>query len=62
MSTTVTFTYRVLDTVQQSSTQKEEWPFEKLRGVAKEVFGSLGGGEAFLRNERENFHGPGDAT
>jgi hypothetical protein len=62
MSTTVTFTYRVLDTVQQPSTRPEEWPFKKLRGVAKEVFGSLGGGEAFLRKEREKFHGPGDAN
>jgi hypothetical protein len=61
MSTTVTFTYRVLDTV-EPSTQPEEWPFKKLRGVAKEVFGSLGGGEAFLRRERETFHGPGDAS
>jgi hypothetical protein len=62
MSTTVTFTYRVLDTVQQPSMQPEEWPFKKLRGVAKEVFGSLGGGEAFLREEREKFQGPGNAT
>jgi hypothetical protein len=60
MSTTVTFTYRVLDNVEQSPKQPEEWPFRKLRGVAKEVFRSLGGGEAFLRNEREKFHGPGD--
>ena len=62
MSTTVTFTYRVLDSVQQTSTQPDEWPFRKLRGVAKEVFRSLGGGEAFLREEREKFHGSGDAS
>ena len=62
MSTTVAFTYRVLDDVQQPSAQPEEWPFKKLRGVAKEVFRSLGGGEAFLRKEREEFSGPGDAS
>jgi len=61
MSTTVAFTYRVLDDIQPPAAQPEEWPFRKLRGVAKEVFDSLGGGEAFLRNEREEFHGPGDA-
>jgi hypothetical protein len=62
MSTTVTFTYRMLDAVQQLSTPPEEWPFKKLRGVAKEVFRSLGGGEAFLHQEREKFHGPGEAS
>jgi hypothetical protein len=61
MSTTVTFTYRMLDNVQPSA-QPEEWAFKKLRGVAKEVFRSLGGGETFLRQERERFHGPGDAS
>lgn len=50
---------RTLDAVQQTSAQPEEWPFQKLRGAAKEVFHSLGGGERFLRNERERFHGPG---
>ena len=62
MSTTVAFTYRVLDAVQQSSTHPDEWAFQKLRGVAKEVFQSLGGGESFLRKEREEFQGPGDAS
>ncbi len=56
-STTVIFTYRLQDAV-QPSTQPADWPFQKLRGVAKEVFRSLGGGEEFLRKEREQFHGP----
>ncbi len=30
------------------------------RGLLKDVFESLGGGEAFIRKERENFHGPGE--
>jgi hypothetical protein len=63
ISTTVTFTYRILDDAgQQTSTQPEKWPFQKLRGVAKEVFRSLGGGEAFLRKEREQFRGPGEES
>ena len=62
MSTTVAFTYRMLDAAQPTSSQAEEWPFQKLRGVAKEVFRSLGGGEAFLRKEREEFRGPGEAS
>ena len=63
ISTTVTFTYRILDDAgQQNSTQREGDPFRKLQGVAKEVFRSLGGGEAFLRKEREQFHGSGEAS
>ena len=58
MGTTVTFTYRVLDASQPASVQSEDWSFGKLRGAAKDVFQSLGGGEAFLRKEREQFHGP----
>ena len=62
MSTTVTFVYRMLDAVQQGSVKPDEWPFQKLRGVAKEVFRSLGGGEAYLRKERAHFHGPGESS
>ena len=62
MSTTVAFTYRILDAVEPPSAEPEDWPFQKLRGVAKDVFRSLGGGEAFLRKEREQFHGPGETS
>ena len=62
MSTTVVFTYRMLDDDQQTLPQPEEWSFQKLRGVAKEVFHSLGGGETFLRKEREQFRVPGEAS
>jgi hypothetical protein len=34
---------------------KTAWPFLKLRGIAKDSFKSLGGGEEFLRKEREQF-------
>jgi hypothetical protein len=57
MSTTVTFTYRLLDGGQEPPQASD--PFEALRGIGKEVFTSLGGGEAFLRKEREEFYGPG---
>jgi hypothetical protein len=30
----------------------------RLRGTLKGVFQSLGGGEEFIRRERENFCGP----
>jgi hypothetical protein len=60
MSTTVTFTYRLMDDAGQTSSPPAEWPFLRLRGIAKDVFRSLGGGEAFIRKERENFYGPGE--
>ena len=31
-----------------------------LIGICKEVFASLGGAEAFIRAERENFYSSGD--
>jgi len=36
--------------------QPIEWPFRRPRGIAKDVFSGLGGGEAFLRAEREQFY------
>ena len=50
------FTYRLLanQTVPKAS---EPISFVTLRGIAKEAFGSLGGGEAFIRKERESFYG-----
>ena len=58
MSTTVAFTYRLLPHAENATSPRPEWPFLKLRGIAKEVFSSLGGGEAFIQKERERFHGP----
>jgi hypothetical protein len=54
MSTTMTFTYRLLGGKDQ---QQETDPLLRLWGIGKEVFESLGGGEAFIRSERENFYG-----
>jgi hypothetical protein len=61
MSTTVAFTYRLKDVAGQVPRQPAESPFVQLRGIAKDVFRSLGGGEAFIRKEREQFHGRGES-
>jgi hypothetical protein len=37
----------------------QESAFLRLRGAAKEVFQSLGGGDRFIRRERDAFYGPG---
>jgi hypothetical protein len=55
MSTTMTFTYRLLDDGKEQ--QQKPDPLARLWGIGKEVFESLGGGEAFIRSERENFYG-----
>ena len=34
--------------------------FLRMRGVLKETFEALGGGEAFIRGEREDFYGGAD--
>src|SRR5664279_294015 len=59
MSTTVIFTYRLTDQAGQTSSESAESLFLQLRGIGKDVFQSLGGGEAFIRKEREQFYGPG---
>jgi hypothetical protein len=55
MSTTMTFTYRLLDS--GGKQQPETDPMLRLWGIGKVVFQDLGGGEAFIRGERENFYG-----
>ncbi len=52
-STTVTYTYEFIDT---KSSPKED-PWARLRGALKDVFAELGGGEQYVRNERDNFYG-----
>jgi hypothetical protein len=53
-STTVTYTYEFIDTIPASP---KEDPWARLRGKLKDVFAELGGGEQYLRAERENFYG-----
>lgn len=35
--------------------KEPEDPWNRLRGILKDVFAELGGGEAYLRAERNNF-------
>jgi hypothetical protein len=53
MSTTVVYTYRFRGAGRASTSLREH--FDKYRGVGREVFGALGGGEEFIRREREAF-------
>lgn len=54
-STTVTFTYEFVET--KPASHRED-PWKRLRGALKDVFAELGGGEAYLRDERSNFYAP----
>jgi len=53
-STTVTYTYEF---VEAGPASPKEDPWGRLRGALKDVFAQLGGGEQYLRAERENFYG-----
>jgi hypothetical protein len=52
LSTTLRLTYEI---VESAAASKPENPLWNLRGAAREIFRSLGGGEAFIRKERESF-------
>lgn len=56
-STTVTFTYEIVKPEPQKPAADEAW--QSLRGIAKDIYASFGGGESYLRQERANFYGPG---
>jgi len=58
-STTVTFTYEVVDLKQDSNRLSRQEAWNQLRGSLKDVFAELGGGENYLRKERANFYAPG---
>ena len=53
-STTVTYTYEFVDALDSSQANSDPWT--ELRGALKDVFAGFGGGEAYLRGERENFY------
>ena len=59
-STTVVYTYEFVDTQPAPADKKEESAWAGLRGSLKDVFAESGGGEAYLRAEREDFHAPGE--
>ena len=51
----VKFTYRIAGLKAAAAVAGS--PLAGLRGIAKQVFQDLGGGEGFLRAEREKFYG-----
>ena len=53
VSTTVKAVYRLEGEPERAANGPDESGFLKFRGIAREVFESLGGGEAFIRSERE---------
>jgi len=55
-STTVVYTYEFIET-KSAATQRED-PWIRLRGALKDVFAELGGGEAYLQDERNKFYAP----
>jgi hypothetical protein len=53
----VTFTYR-LNEHGESLKDARLAAIDSIYGVGKGIFAGLGGGEAFIRSQRENFFGP----
>jgi len=56
MSTTVVFTYKILDKGNGAGRNATPFGFHRLRGIAKKAFHDLGGGERFIHREREGFY------
>lgn len=56
-STTVTFTYQIVGNNREEPVLNES--LLQLRGIAKDLFRELGGGEAFIQQERKNFSNSG---
>jgi hypothetical protein len=55
-STTVVYTYEFIDEELAPPGEAEENAWAGLRGALKDIFAELGGGEAYLRAERNNFY------
>lgn len=58
MGTRVAYTYLLAEEKELADQANAGLDFGKLRGLLKDALHSLGGGEAFLRRERERFHDP----
>jgi nuclear transport factor 2 (NTF2) superfamily protein len=58
-STTVQYTYEFVDSSGASAPDDQMEVWLSLRGALKDVYAAYGGGEAYLRGERENFYAPG---
>lgn len=55
-STTVAYTFRLLGGTRDNESSEIEAAFEKARGIAKEAFRQLGGGEEFIKRQRAHFY------
>jgi len=55
LSTTVVFTYRFTQRDSVTDANSARSAFYASRGIVKDVFGAVGGGETFIRSEREQF-------
>ena len=60
ISTTVTFLYRLQYRPGEDDARPAEDPLMRLWGIGRDVFQSLGGGESFIRSERERFRSGAD--
>lgn len=56
MGTRATFTYKIVQGGTQSSDISRTSLMDELYGAASKVFRELGGGENFIRREREQLH------
>lgn len=61
-STTTTFTYRLSGRREPDDGRRTLDAIRDLRGVGRETFAALGGGERWLRREREAFHADAPET
>jgi hypothetical protein len=57
MGYNLVLTFRLIDAAPTVAGIADQ--FRKLRGIGKDVFQRLGGGEAHIRRERREFYGPG---
>jgi hypothetical protein len=62
MSTTVVFTYNLVDREQSKSPNSgSQSAFDRLRGIAKKAFKNPGDWERSIQNDRRNFYGEDDS-
>jgi hypothetical protein len=59
-TTTVTYEYEFADQRRGGELLDRQDAWNRLQGALKDIFAELGGGENYLRKEREEFHGTGD--
>lgn len=61
MSTTVVFTYRLVNQQQTKGTSSEsQSAFDRLRGIGKSLFKNPGDWERSIQSDRRNFYGRAD--